>query len=149
MKRSFALLLLFLVPFFAPIDATAQQRARTAPATPAPAAPQPAAPEAPDIPLAYEPELLRLAEALGVIAYVSRLCDEPASDGWHQRAQQIIEAEGATQSRKDRLAGAFNRGYFGHQAMHRACTDATRLVSERQRSEARRITQDISTRFGG
>jgi uncharacterized protein (TIGR02301 family) len=101
------------------------------------------------VPLAYEPELLRLAEALGIIAYVSRICDDASAEGWRQRAQQIIDAEGATQPRKDRLAGAYNRGYLGHQAMHRTCTEAARTVIERQIGEARKITQDISTRFGG
>jgi uncharacterized protein (TIGR02301 family) len=138
-------LIAVLVAGLASVDGLAQQRQRP-PA--APAAPQPA-PEPPEVPLAYEPELLRLAEALGVIAYVSGLCDGPVAGDWQRRAQLIIEAEGATQARKDRLAGAFNRGYLGHQAMHRTCTEATRLVIERQVGEARRITQDISTRFGG
>jgi uncharacterized protein (TIGR02301 family) len=132
----------------AAVEASAQQRPRQA-QPPAAAAPPAPAPEPPETPLAYEPELLRLAEVLGVIAYVSRLCDEPVAEDWRRRAQQIIDAEGATQPRKDRLAGAFNRGYLGHQAMHRTCTEASRLVIERRREEARRITHDISTRFGG
>jgi uncharacterized protein (TIGR02301 family) len=128
-------------------EATAQQRPRT---TTPPAAPAPApAPEPPETPLAYEPELLRLAEALGTIAYATRLCDGLSADDWQRRAQQIIDAEAMTQPRKERLAGAYNRGYLGHQAMHRTCTEATRLVIERQVAEARRITQDLSTRFGG
>jgi uncharacterized protein (TIGR02301 family) len=129
------------------VDASAQQRPRQVPApTPAPQAP---APEPPETPLAYEPELLRLSETLGVIAFLSRLCEEPEAEDWRRRAQQIIDAEGATQPRKERLAGAFNRGYMGYQAMHRTCTEAARLVIERRREEARRITQDVSTRFGG
>jgi uncharacterized protein (TIGR02301 family) len=146
--RRFAALALAAIAFGAAFDAPAQQRSRQAP-PPAAATPPAPAPEPPETPLAYEPELLRLAETLGVIAYVSRLCDEPAAEEWRRRAQQIIDAEGATQPRKDRLAGAFNRGYMGHQAMHRTCTEASRLVIDRRREEARRITQDISTRFGG
>jgi uncharacterized protein (TIGR02301 family) len=124
----------------------AQQRPR---ATPPPAAQPAPPPEPPETPLAYEPELLRLSEALGTIAYMAHLCGEPGAEGWRQRAQQLIEAEGATQGRKDRLAGAYNRGYIGHQAMHRTCTDAARSVIERRLKQAREITQDISTRFGG
>jgi uncharacterized protein (TIGR02301 family) len=132
----------------AALETSAQQRTRPA-QPPAASTPQAPAPEPPETPLAYEPELLKLAEALGVISFVSRLCDDPAAEEWRRRAQQIIEAEGGSQARKDRLAGAFNRGYLGHQAMHRACTEASRQVIERRREEARRITQDISTRFGG
>lgn len=139
--------LLFAAMAVLPSRSDAQQRPRQA--APTAPAPPPLASEPPELPLAYEPELLRLTEALGVIAYVTRLCAEPAAEDWPRRAQQIIDAEGVTQSRKDRLAGAYNRGYLGHQAMHRSCTEATRLVSERRRDEARRITQDISTRFGG
>jgi uncharacterized protein (TIGR02301 family) len=124
----------------------AQQRPR--PASPPAAQPAPV-PEPPEVPLAYEPELLRLSEALGTIAFMAQLCGEPGAEGWRQRAQQLIEAEGATQGRKDRLAGAYNRGYIGHQAMHRSCTEAARIVIERRLKQAREITQDLSTRFGG
>lgn len=136
-----------LAVLLAPVGSIAQQRPR--PQAPAASGPPQVPPEPPDIPLAYEPELLRLSETLGVIAYLGSLCEPPAADGWRQRARQIIDAEGVTQARKERLAGAFNRGYFGHQAMHRACTDAARLVIDRRVGEARRITQDIATRFGG
>jgi uncharacterized protein (TIGR02301 family) len=114
-----------------------------------PAASTPAPAPVPETPLAYEPELLRLAEALGVIAYVSQLCAKPEAAEWSKRAQQIIDAEGGTSARRERLAGAYNRGFLGHQAMHRSCGDSARLVLELRRAEARRITLDISTRFGG
>jgi uncharacterized protein (TIGR02301 family) len=114
-------------------------------------APPPKAPEAPppETPLAYEPQLLRLSETLGVIAYMSQLCGESGVEAWRQRAEQLIEAEGATPARKERLAGAYNRGYAGHQAMHRGCGDRARAVIERKLKEARDIAQDISNRFGG
>jgi uncharacterized protein (TIGR02301 family) len=127
------------------VPAGAQQRQQR-PAAPAPA-PAPA-PE-PETLLAYEPQLLRLSEALGVIAFMSQLCGESSSDAWRQRAEQLIEAEAATQARKERLAGAYNRGFTGHQAAHRACGERARLVIERKLKEAREITQDIANRFGG
>lgn len=133
-----------LATAFAAAGEAQQQRPRPPAQAPATPVPEPA-----EVPLAYEPELLRLSETLGVIAFVSQLCAEADAEDWRRRAQQIIEAEGATQARRDRFAGAFNRGFLGHQGMHRACTEAARLVLDRRRAEARRITQDISTRFGG
>jgi uncharacterized protein (TIGR02301 family) len=125
--------------------AVAQQRART----PAPPAQQQPAELAPELPLIYEPQLLRLSETLGVIAYMSQLCGDGASDAWRLRAEQLIEAEAVTQARRERLAGAYNRGFIGHQAAHRTCGERSRLVIERQLQQAREIAKDISNRFGG
>jgi uncharacterized protein (TIGR02301 family) len=127
------------------MPALAQQRPQRAAPPPVAAPP---APE-PELPLAYEPQLLRLSETLGVVAYLSALCADGAGDAWRVRAEQLIEAEAVTQARRERLAGAYNRGYLGHQAVHRTCGERTRLVIERKLREAREITQDISNRFGG
>jgi uncharacterized protein (TIGR02301 family) len=140
MRLRMAMLLLLCVS----VSALAQQR----PVAQPPKA-QPQEPPPPEIPLVYEPQLLRLSETLGVIAYMSQLCGESGVDAWRQRAEQLIEAEGATPARKERLAGAYNRGFLGHQAMHRGCGDRTRLVIERKLKEAREVAQDLSNRFGG
>jgi uncharacterized protein (TIGR02301 family) len=126
-------------------EAAAQQRPRA----PAPAVEQKPAEAAPELPLVYEPQLLRLSETLGVIAYMSQLCGDVSSDAWRLRAEQLMEAESSTQARKERLAGAFNRGFAGHQAAHRTCGERSRLVIERQLQQAREIAKDISNRFGG
>jgi uncharacterized protein (TIGR02301 family) len=127
------------------LPAGGQQRQQRPPAQ----APAPTLAPEPEIPLIYEPQLLRLSEALGVIAFMSQLCGEAGSESWRLRAQQLIEAEGGTQARRERLAGAFNRGFSDHQAAHRSCSDRARLVIERKLKEAREITQDIANRFGG
>jgi uncharacterized protein (TIGR02301 family) len=125
--------------------AAGQQRPRAQ----QPAAPSVPAEPVPELPLIYEPQLQRLSETLGVIAYVTQLCGDADGDSWRLRAEQLIEAESVTQSRKERLAGAFNRGFLGHQAAHRACTDRSRAVIERMIRDAREITQDLANRFGG
>jgi uncharacterized protein (TIGR02301 family) len=126
-------------------DGLAQQR-RPAPAVPAPAAKEEPAPEPP---LAYEPELLRLAEVLGTLSYMTALCGQPGSDSWPQRMAQLIEAEGATLQRKERLAGAYNRGYLGHQPAHRTCTDRARLVIDRTALQGQRLTRELASRYAG
>jgi uncharacterized protein (TIGR02301 family) len=132
-----------LLPLVLCLPAEAQQRPRP----PAPPQAQPETP--PETPLLYEPQLLRLAETLGVVAWMSQLCGPPGGDVWRQRVEQLIEAEAATPARRERLAGAYNRGFLGHQAAHRQCTERGRTVVERKMREAREIAQDLSNRFGG
>ncbi|MGL4637429.1 MAG: TIGR02301 family protein [Beijerinckiaceae bacterium] len=123
----------------------AQQRQGTRPAPP-PAKEEPP-PEPP--PLAYEADLLRLSEILGTLSYMHALCKVSSSDSWRQRMTQLIEAEGNTRQRKERLAGAFNRGFTGHQPSHRACTDSARLVIDRLVLQGQQIAREISSRYSG
>ncbi len=136
--------LLIVAALLQPLAAEAQQRPRPAP----PPVQQPADPP-PELPLVYEPQLLRLSEILGAIAYLSQLCGDGSEVQWRQRAEQLIDAEAVTQARRERLAGAYNRGFVGHQAMHRACTDRSRLLMERKIAQARDAARDIANRFGG
>ena len=121
----------------------AQQR-RPPPAPPPKAEP---APEPP--PAAYEPDLLKLAEVLGALSYMTELCGDTGAASWRDRMLQLIEAEGTTPQRKERLAGAFNRGYLGHQPAHRACTDRSRQAVERLIEQGQRLSRDIAGRYSG
>jgi len=120
-----------------------QRRPPTPQAPPAKEAPPPEPP-----PAAYEPDLLRLAELMGSLTYLTALCGAPSAT-WRERMAQLIEAEGTTEQRKERLAGAFNRGYIGHQPAHRVCTDRSREAMERMIGQGRRLARDIAGRFSG
>jgi uncharacterized protein (TIGR02301 family) len=141
-KRSAIVLVLLAMS----LPAFGQQGRRPAP-PPAPPAREEAAPEPP--PAAYEPELLRLAEVIGTLSYMTALCIQPDSQSWQQRITQLIEAEGNTPQRKERLAGAYNRGYLGHQPAHRSCTERSRQVIDRLLQQGQRLTREISTRYSG
>jgi uncharacterized protein (TIGR02301 family) len=143
MKR---LLLLMSLIVAVAMPTLAQQQRRPASAPPPPPKEE-AAPEPP--PAAYEPDLLRLAEVLGTLSYMTTLCSQPGSDAWPQRITQLIDAEGTTVQRKERLAGAYNRGFLGHQSTHRACTDRSRQVIDRMLQQGQRLTREISTRYSG
>ncbi len=140
MKR----LVLMSLMLAAALPVVAQQQRRPAPP---PVVREESAPEPP--PAAYEPDLLRLAEVLGTLSYMTALCAQPDSAGWQQRIVQLIDAEGTTPQRKERLAGAYNRGYLGHQPAHRTCTDRSRLVIDRMLVQGQRLTREISTRYSG
>lgn len=119
-------------------------------ATPAPQ-PLPPAPEPPPAP--YEPQLLRLSEIMGALSFLRDLCTETgqASDGplWRQRMGELIEAEATTQARKERLAGAFNRGFRSFQQNYRRCTPSAKLAIERYVQEGAKLTRDVTNRYGG
>ncbi len=141
MSRRAALVGLAIALAVAP--AWSQQR-RPAPAPPPKEEPAPEPPAA-----VYEPELLRLAEVMGSLSYLTGLCGPNAGDAWRQRMTQLIEAEGVTPQRRDRLAGAYNRGFLGHQPAHRACTDRTREAIDRFIDQGQRLTRELAGRYAG
>ena len=113
---------------------------------PKPAAVAPAAPVEPPPP--YEPQLMRMAEILGALAYLRDLCGDRDGEQWRAKMAAVIEAEAKTDARRDRLAGAFNRGFRGYEVTYRACTDNARTVMTRYLDEAGKLARDISGRYG-
>lgn len=125
----------------------AQQRTQrpatqqTAPAPPAPA------PEAPPPP--YEPQMLRLATIMGAMSFLEDLCRLSDGASWRGKMQALIDAEEASPARRERLAGAYNRGFTGYQDIYRTCTPSARAAMERFVQEGAGLTSEISNRFGG
>ena len=123
-------------------------RPRAAPPAPAAPAPPPAAtPEPPPPP--YEPQLLRLSEIMGALAFLRDLCGDKDGTDWNARMGALIEAEAKTEARREKLAGAYNRGFRSYEVVYRACTPAANLIISRYLDEGGRIARDISSRFGG
>lgn len=104
----------------------------------------------PDEPLAqYEGPMLRLAETLGALAFLRDLCGAGDGAQWRERMQALLDAEGASEARRARLAGAFNRGLQNYAAVYRACTPNAELALSRRLAEGRRLTRDLAARWGG
>src|SRR5689334_18799415 len=109
MTQSPLLVLAACLALLQPFAALAQQRggapaaqaARAAPAKP----PEPATPSEPPPP-PYEKDLLRLSEVVGSLAFLRSLCAGPDATEWPNRMQALLESEGTTPSRRERLAGA-------------------------------------------
>lgn len=96
----------------------------------------------------YDPQLLRLAEILGALTYLRGLCGDKDADAWHKRMQTLLDAEGTTSIRKDRLAGAFNRGIEGYALSYRTCTANAHTIIERFLAEGSQIAREVENRFG-
>jgi len=140
------------------VPALAQQRegsrAATRTAPPPAAAPTPAPP--PPLPLPqletlppYEPQLMRLSEIMGALAYLRDLCGTQDGALWSERMAALLDAEAPGETRRERLAGAFNRGFRGYQVTYRSCTDNAQTAMERFVLEGGRLSQDITGKFGG
>ncbi len=130
----------------------------TAPSKPRPAreapARQPAAQPAPESRTEpgtppYEPQLLRLAEIMGSLSYLRDLCGDRDGAAFRARMNALMEAEANSETRRDRLAGAFNKGFQGFETIYRTCTPNAQEVITRYVEEGARIAQDVGNRFGG
>ncbi|MEH3147294.1 MAG: TIGR02301 family protein [Methylobacterium frigidaeris] len=130
------------------LSGTAGAQTRSRPAAKPPEKEAPPSPP-PDVPAPYDRDLLRLSEILGALGFLRDLCGQPDAGEWPARMQALIEAEGGSQARRDRLAGAYNRGYRGYAINYRTCTDSAREAASRFLAEGERLSVALSGRFGG
>lgn len=115
-----------------------------------PAQPEPPPPPPPEPPPApYEKDLLRLAEVIGSLSFLRSLCAAPDAPEWPRRMQALVDTEGTTQGRRERLAGAYNKGYRGWAITYRSCTPAAREATARYLREGETISRSLAGRFGG
>lgn len=134
---------LLLLPVTAQAQQRPQQPAAKPPATkPAEQPPEPAAPP-------YEPQLLQLSEIMGSLAYLRTLCGGREAQDWRTRMAALIEAEGRTPQRRDRLTAAFNRGFKAYSLTHRSCTEASQEASSRLAAEGETLSRALAGRYGG
>ena len=143
-------LVLLCALFVASTTAAQQGRGAQPSARPAPAAPtkvEPPAPEPPPPP--YEKELLRLSEIVGALAFLRSLCAAQDAPEWTKRMQALLEAEGTTPGRRDRMAGAYNRGYGGYALTYRVCTPSAAEAAARYLKEGEALARNLAGRYGG
>ena len=114
-----------------------------------PGQPAPAPPPAAERPPPYEPQLLRLAEMTGALAYLRNLCGAGDGEKFRARMAELLEAEGVSEARRDLLAGAYNRGFRDYQTTYRICTPAATAVIDRYLTETARLAAEVAGRYGG
>ena len=119
---------------------------RQAPAQP-PGKAEPAPVEPPPAP--YEKDLLRLAEIMGALALLRPICTAPDGGEWSKRMQVLLDAEGTTPGRRERLAGAYNKGYQAFALTYRICTPSAQEASTRYLKEGQLLARTIAGRYGG
>ena len=97
----------------------------------------------------YQPQLLRLAEMIGALAYLRDLCGAGDGEKFRDRMAALLDAEGTTETRRSLLAGAYNQGFRDYQTNYRTCTPAADAIVSRYLSETARIASEIAARYGG
>ena len=110
----------------------------------APAQPQPDGPPPP-----YEPQLMRLSEIMGALAFLRDLCGDKDAAEWNAKMKTLLETEAKSDARRERLAGAFNRGFRGYETVYRSCTPVAQTIIARFLDEGRQIAHDIASRYSG
>ena len=133
-----ACLLLLVLP---PGLALAQQSRPAQPVVPAPV------PEAPPPP--YDPELLKLSEAMGSMAFLRVLCTGAEEPVWRERMSALMDAEARSSARRERLAAAYNRGYRSYALVYRNCTESAQEALVRLAREGEALSRTLAGRFGG
>ncbi|MGY2050061.1 TIGR02301 family protein [Methylobacterium sp. JK268] len=148
MRRGLALALAATLGLASLDGALAQNRPK--PAAPAkPPEKEAPAPAPTDVPAPYDKDLLRLSEIIGALSFLRDLCGQPDAAEWPARMKALIEAEGTTPGRRDRIAGAYNRGYRGYAINYRVCTPAAQEAATRFIAEGERLSTALAGRFGG
>lgn len=146
MTKSALAALMLAVLAASPQALLAQTRRPAQPQQQRPAEPAPE-PESPAPP--YEPQLLQLAEIIGSLAYLRTLCETREAQDWRERMATLLESEGRSPQRRERLASAYNRGYRAYSATHRTCSDGTQEASARLAQEGEKLAKALASRFGG
>ncbi|MGE7413918.1 TIGR02301 family protein [Methylobacterium tarhaniae] len=131
----------------AALPALAQNRPKPAAKLPEKEAPAPPPPA--DTPAPYDRDLLRLSEIIGALSFLRELCGNPDAPEWPARMKALLDAEGTSPGRRDRLAGAYNRGYGGYAVTYRVCTPSAVEAATRYIAEGERLSVALAGRFGG
>ena len=95
----------------------------------------------------YQVKLERLAEVLGSIHFLRRLCGEQ-STVWRDSMGELIAHEVPTPERRAKLIASFNHGYRSFDGVYVRCNDAAAEALSKFMSEGEALTLDVSTRYG-
>jgi uncharacterized protein (TIGR02301 family) len=86
---------------------------------------------------------------MGSLAMLRPLCTAPDAKEWGRRMQVLLDTEGTTPGRKERLAGAYNKGYQAYALTYRVCTPSAQEASVRFLQEGELLARNITGRYGG
>ena len=86
---------------------------------------------------------------MGALAFLRDLSGGREASLWRTRMTELMEAEGTTAGRRERLAGAYNRGFNGFALTYRTCTPAATEATARLSADGERLSRILAGRFGG
>ena len=95
----------------------------------------------------YDPDLLRLAEILGSLHFLRRLCNASEGPIWRDAMAELLEAERPSAERERALTNQFNRGFAAFNRTYTTCTPAAVRAAELYQGEGVRLSSRIVTRY--
>lgn len=95
----------------------------------------------------YEGKMLRLAEIIGSLHYLTNLCGEHSSE-WRDRMDAIIAAEKPDENERLQIVASFNRGYRTFSDNYTRCTDSARTATDRYLKEGDNLSRELISRYG-
>lgn len=97
--------------------------------------------------MAYDRQLISLAEILGSLHYLRALCGEQSSL-WRERMEKLLDAEKPDDERRLRMVASFNHGYNSFAAVYTTCTKSAITAIDRYMLEGEKISLEIVQRYG-
>jgi len=100
------------------------------------------------LPPAYNDKMARLAEVLGAVQYLRKLCGAAEGLKWREQMENIIAGEQPTAERKADLVSRFNRGFRSYREIHRECTPTAVEVVNSYMRQGTRLAGEIPNQYG-
>lgn len=97
--------------------------------------------------MAYDRQLMRLAEVLGSLHYLRALCGEQ-NGLWRARMETLLEAEKPNAERRARMIAGFNHGFSSFASVYKSCTKSAITAIDRYMKEGEQLSTDIVQRYG-
>ena len=91
----------------------------------------------------YDDRLLRISEVLGAVHFLRELCGNNDGMLWRDRMQELINAEGASPTRRLKLTRAFNTGYRSYSRTYATCTPSAQTAIARFLAEGSEIAENL------
>lgn len=91
----------------------------------------------------YDDRLLRLSEVLGAVHFLRELCGNNDGMLWRDRMRELMDAEGATPTRRLKLTRAFNTGYRSYSRTYGSCTPSAQTAIARFLAEGSEIADNL------
>ncbi len=94
----------------------------------------------------YQQDMARLTYMMGALYFLQPLCKKMEND-WRVQAGELITLEKPTKDRKQRLVGAFNKGFLTYSLLYRSCTPSAKQAMINFLQEAQKSSRYIHTQF--
>jgi len=95
----------------------------------------------------YDKELARLAEILGALQYLHRLCGSEEGD-WRRYMERLIAAEARDETRRRHFIAAFNRSYRTFEENYHQCTSSALAAIDIYIKEGIATSTALVNRYG-